>query len=66
MTYYERVEPGKAEMIARGRPPRPSTRSHLSTICRRTLGVRLKLPLDMPNGTGSQRLRLRARSRLTS
>lgn len=34
-------------------------RSHLSTICRRTLGVRLKLPLDMPNGTGSQRLRLR-------
>ena len=41
MTYYERVEPGKAEMIARGRPPR-------------TLAVRLQLPLETPNGTGSR------------
>ncbi|CAJ1458142.1 unnamed protein product [Effrenium voratum] len=41
VTVYERVEPPITEMLALGRPPR-------------TLAVRLQIPLDMPEGTGSR------------
>lgn len=42
VTVYERVEPGRVEMIAKGEP------------CPRTLGAKLHIPLGTPMATGSR------------